>query len=199
MGLLNGQKYPCALAHELCLYIALLYFFFFSFFFIFLGHCFPFFFLPPGRCLFFFFFFFPWTLPSFFFFSFDLLGKLRPVYIAHILFPFAFFCVFFCCHFLVLIGHHFKQWYISKFIQTHFFYFSTFSLPTKQKWGKLKFFLSSHFLILLPFSILPLFYPSNQMFPKFWLTKCSLFFFFLEKKNTKFMHIFLLDVIEFHN
>ena len=34
---------------------------------------------------------------------------------------------------------------MSKFIQTHFFHPSTFSLPTKQKWGKINFFLSSHF------------------------------------------------------
>ena len=100
MELLNGRKYPCALAHELCL--TLLFFTsFFSFSFFFFFHFSwllfpPFFFLPPGHCLFFFFFFFPWTLPFFFFFFFfDLLGKLRPVYIAHILFPFAFFCVFF--------------------------------------------------------------------------------------------------------
>ena len=198
MRLLNEQKYPCALAHELCLYIALLYFFFF---FIFLGRCFPFFFsflrdvasssssssFFLGHCLLFFFFF--WFI-----------GQASSSVHCSYSFSFCFLlCFFFFCHFLVLIGYHFKQWYINKFIQTHFFYFSTFSLPTKQKWEKLKFFLSSHFSILLPFSILPLFYPSNQMFPKFWLTKCSLIFFFWRKKKTKFMHIFLLDVIEFHN
>ena len=39
------------------------------------------------------------------------------------------------------------------------FHFST--LPTKHKWGKIKSFLSSHFFILSPFFILPLFHPSN--------------------------------------
>ena len=134
------------LQHELYLYIALLHFFFF--FFIFLGRCFPFFFPSSGTLPLLLLLLFSLDITFFFFFSFDLLGKLRPVYIAHILFPFAFFCVFFCCHFLVLIGHHFKQWYISKFIQTHFFYFFSFSLSTKQKREKLKSFLSSHFSIL---------------------------------------------------
>ena len=55
---------------------------------------------------------------------------------------------------------------MSKFIQTHFFHPSIFSLPTKQKEKKLKSFLSSHFSILPPFSILPLFHPSNQTDPK---------------------------------
>ena len=36
---------------------------------------------------------------------------------------------------------------MSKFIQTHFFYPSTFSLSTKQKGEKIKSFLSSHFFI----------------------------------------------------
>ena len=36
---------------------------------------------------------------------------------------------------------------MSKFIQTHFFHPSTFSLPTKQKGEKINFFLSSHFSI----------------------------------------------------
>ena len=79
--------------------------------------------------LFFFSFWFKCTLHIFFFFS------------------FAFFCVFFFFWlfviFLVLIGHHFQQGYMSKFIQTHFFHI--FALLTKQKWGKLKYFLSSHF------------------------------------------------------
>ena len=52
---------------------------------------------------------------------------------------------------------------MSKFIQTHFFHSFTFPLPTKQKGGKLKIFLSAHFFILPPFSILPLFHSSNQM------------------------------------
>ena len=42
----------------------------------------------------------------------------------------------------------------------HFFYHSTFSLPIKQKWGKLKSYLSSYF------STLPLFHFSNQSDPK---------------------------------
>ena len=33
---------------------------------------------------------------------------------------------------------------MSKFIQIHFFYPSTFPLPNKQKWEKIKSFLSSH-------------------------------------------------------
>ena len=36
---------------------------------------------------------------------------------------------------------------MSKFIQTHIFHLSTFSLSTKQKLGKLKYFLSFHFFI----------------------------------------------------
>ena len=51
---------------------------------------------------------------------------------------------------------------MSKFIQTHFFHPSTFLLPTKQKGEKIKYFLSSHFFIISPFSILPFFHPSNQ-------------------------------------
>ena len=43
---------------------------------------------------------------------------------------------------------------MSKFIQTHFFYSSTFPLPTKQKWEKLKYFL---FLLFLPPTIFYLF------------------------------------------
>ena len=35
---------------------------------------------------------------------------------------------------------------MSKFIQIHFFHSSTFPLPAKQKWEKLKYFLSSLFL-----------------------------------------------------
>ena len=110
MRLLNGQKYPCALAHGLCPYVALLHtFFFFSLLFWALP--------PPFLLLLFFFSFFPdftsssssssffsWTLPllSFLFFfsfsfdfvsffSFDFLGKLRPVYVT------LFFLV--VCHF----------------------------------------------------------------------------------------------------
>ena len=48
-----------------------------------------FFFLPPGRCLFFFFFFF-------FLFSFDLLGKLRPVLIFFSFIFLSFFCFLLC-------------------------------------------------------------------------------------------------------
>ena len=48
-----------------------------------------------------------------------------------------------------------------KFVSLHF---ST--LLTKHKWGKLKSFLSSHFSILSPFSILSLFHPPNQTDPK---------------------------------
>ena len=50
---------------------------------------------------------------------------------------------------------------MSKFIQIHFFY-STFSLPTKQKREKLKYFLFSYLSILSSFSILLLFHPFNQ-------------------------------------
>ena len=135
-----------------------------------------------------FFFSSSWTLP--------------PLLLLLLLFYFCFLLCLFLVTFLVLIEHHFKQGYMRKFIQTHFFYFSTFSLPTKQKGGKLKFFLYSYFFILLPFSIFPLFHSSNQTNPKFWLTKCSLnlfFFFCFGEKNTKFMHIFLLDLIELHN
>ena len=56
---------------------------------------------------------------------------------------------------------------MSKFIQRHFFHHSTFSLPTKQKGGKLIFFLFPHFSNLSPFSILPLFHSSNQTNPKY--------------------------------
>jgi len=51
---------------------------------------------------------------------------------------------------------------MGKFIQTHFFYFFTFSLPTKQIRDKIKYFLSSHFSILSPFSVLSFFHSSNQ-------------------------------------
>ena len=67
----------------------------------------------------------------------------------------------------VLIGYHFLIGYMSKFIQRHFFHHSTFSLPTKQKGGKLIFFLFPHFSNLPPFSILPLFHSSNQTNPKY--------------------------------
>ena len=40
---------------------------------------------------------------------------------------------------------------MSKFIQTHIFHPSTFPLPTKQKWEKLKSFLFFHFSIFPPF------------------------------------------------
>ena len=90
--------------------------------------------LPILSFFFFFFFWFKCTLHIFFFFS------------------FAFFCGFFFFWlfviFLVLIGHHFQQGYMSKFIQTHFFHSFTFALLTKQKWGKLKYFVSSHFSTL---------------------------------------------------
>ena len=56
---------------------------------------------------------------------------------------------------------------MSKFIQRHFFHHSTFSLSTKQKWGKLIFFLFPHFSNLPPFSILPLFHSSNQTDSKY--------------------------------
>ena len=54
---------------------------------------------------------------------------------------------------------------MSKFIKTRFFHPSPFSLLTKQKGGKLKSFLSSHFAILPLFFILPPFHPSNQTNP----------------------------------
>ena len=54
---------------------------------------------------------------------------------------------------------------MNKFIQTHFLRYSTFPLSTKQNGEKVKNFLSSHFSILPPFSILPLFYSSNQTDP----------------------------------
>ena len=53
-----------------------------------------------------------------------------------------------------------------KFIQTHFFHPSIFALPTKQKWEKLKYFISSYFSILSQFFILLLFHPSNETDPK---------------------------------
>ena len=72
---------------------------------------------------------------------------------------------FFVCHFFVLIGHHFLTRCMSKFIQTHCFYSSTFLLSTKQKWEKLKSFLSFDFSILSLFFILSLFHPSSQTNP----------------------------------
>ena len=63
MKLFNGWKCPCAFAHGLCLYVALL-------------------------CA------FILTFPLLFFFSFDLLGRLHLVYVAHILFFFFFFYFF---------------------------------------------------------------------------------------------------------
>ena len=45
-------------------------------------------------------------------------------------------CLYFliACHFFILVVHHFfLQGYMIKFIETHFFYPSTFSLPIKQK------------------------------------------------------------------
>ena len=54
---------------------------------------------------------------------------------------------------------------MSKLIQTHFFHFSTFPLPTKQKEEKIKYYLYSHIFIFSKFSIIPLFHPSNQTNP----------------------------------
>ena len=125
MGLLNEQKCPCILAHGLCLYFTLLHLFFFFF-------SFP-------RCLFF---------PSFFFFFFWFNCTLHIFFFFFLLLSFVFFFFWLFVIFLVLIGHHFQQGYMSKFIQTHFFHSFTFSLLTKQKWGKLKYFLSFHFSTL---------------------------------------------------
>ena len=52
------------------------------------------------------------------------------------------------------------------FTQTYFFHLSTFPLLTKQKWEKLKSFLSFHFSNLPLFFILSLFHHSNQTNPK---------------------------------
>ena len=75
---------------------------------------------------------------------------------------------------------------MSKFIQTHFFYHSIFSLSTKQKGEKIKYFLSFQFFIILPFSIFLLFYSFNKMDPKEnlpieinWNSKFISFFYFL--------------------
>ena len=90
-------------------------------------------------------------------------------------------------------------------IQTHFFHPSTFSFPTKQKRGKLKYFLFSYFSILSPFSIFLLFHHSNQTDTKnyhyFWVefvmclyirTSFPLpyvcLFLYLKKKNHNFTH-----------
>ena len=53
---------------------------------------------------------------------------------------------------------------MSKFIQTHFFHSSNFSLSTKQKEDKIKSFLSSHFSHPPTF---PLLHPNRPLRPTF--------------------------------
>ena len=129
-------------------YIALLHLFLIIFFpslMFLLLFCFLFFFLfPPGCCL----------LVLFFFFSLPSLSLLSSSSSS------SFFFFFFGC-----LSLFWFNW-ASFFIQTYFFHPSNFSLSTKQKLGKLKSFLSSHFPIIPPFSIPPLFHSFNQANPK---------------------------------
>ena len=81
-----------------------------------------------------------------------------------------------------------------KFIQTHFFHYFTFPLPTKQKEGKLKFVLSSHFSILPPFFILPTFYSSNQTDPKCQIFGSLNFFFKMYQFNHS--HLFRKTLLD---
>ena len=96
---------------------------------------------------------------------------------------------------------------MSKFIQTHFFHSSTFSLSTKQKEGKLKSFLSptflsSHHFLSSYFSTPPtkrtlkicpkLQYRFNFIMTKFILKEkysCTFFFLICHKEITNSWHI----------
>ena len=91
---------------------------------------------------------------------------------------------------------------MNKFIQTYFFQPSIFPLSTKQKGGKLKFFLSSHFSTHLPFSILSVFHSSNQMnppcyFPTRLFTFHSFSFIYFKTSNQSYLISF--HFILFHS
>ena len=77
---------------------------------------------------------------------------------------------------------------MSKFIQTHFFYPSTFSLTTKQKREKINFFLSFHFSNLSPFFIISLFHPSNQTNPQYWWCRKTLLLFLAPPNTNLWLH-----------
>ena len=138
-----------------------------------------------SSCLFFLFFLLPWTVSLPFFSFFFFLGNIASFssffYFFFFLFIFSawgnfFFFFFFLnnkfgwllffvviCHFFILIGHHSLTKVYFKLIFSISPLFN--SQPNKND-EKIKSFLSSHFSILQPFSILPLFHPSNQTDPK---------------------------------
>ena len=149
--------------------------------------------LLGSHCLFlfsssFFYFFYFSFLPSFFSFSFSFsfFDFLRYGDDSCFVFLFFLFSFFFClnrhdffffnkfgdffflavCHFFVLIWHYF----FNKGIWVNL-YNLLFSIPPlfhsqPKKKKKLKSFVFSNFSIFAPFSIFPLFHPSNQMNPK---------------------------------
>ena len=126
----------------------------------------------------------------FFFLFFDFLGKLCcssffifSLLLSFVIFCFCFFfrrdcfskydfyflinmgdCFFLSLFFFVLIGSNF---FIRVYVNIYKYIFSSlhFSNPNQIKGGKLNFFLSPHFSTLPQFSILLIFYSSNQTDP----------------------------------
>ena len=183
----NGQKCPCPV-HLFTFYFFVLgtlpLFLSFSFFSLDVAFFFSSFsdFLPCGWvcCLFFFLWAVGLIVVMFFFFFFLYFGfnytwfffgtcflffnKLGDCFFFLLSFFYFIFCGYlslFCINWPSFFNN--GVWVNLYKVQTHFFHPSTFPLPTKQKGKKLKSFLSSHFFILPPFSILQLFHPSNQV------------------------------------